>query len=295
MDYRDKVFICVAEQLSFSKAAEALFISQPAITKHIKELEKKLDISLFERKGNKIYLTKAGKLVYDELKKIEQHYREMEYEVGQLNDSFKGELKIGASSTISQYMIPKAVAAFHKRFPNIELYLMNGNSFDMEQHLLQNDIDLALVENASSQVNIKYSPFLQDELIVVTGAQSLYAKRKNISLSDFQEMPLILREQGSGTLEVVTKALQNQGIAFENLNTLIHLGSTESIKNFLLDFDGVAIVSDKAVANEIFMKQLVSINVKGLDMHRQLRIAQRQGPLPRLVESFVQHLSNYNF
>ena len=111
MDFRDKVFLSVAENLSFSKAAKEMLISQPAITKHIKELENKLNIKLFERKGNKVYLTKAGELVYEYFKKIDLSYRELEFEIGKLHDTYKGILRIGASSTISQYFIPRLNAS----------------------------------------------------------------------------------------------------------------------------------------------------------------------------------------
>ncbi len=295
MDYRDKVFISVAENLSFSKAAEELFISQPAVTKHIKELESRLNINLFERKGNRIHLTKAGKLTYGALKVIEQQYRNLDFEIGRLNDTFLGELKIGASSTIAQYLVPQAMAAFHKRYPKIEIHLINGNSFEMERLLLKNEIDLALVENESSQSDIKYLNFLDDELIVVTGTHSIYAKRKSIPLSTFQEIPLVLREKGSGTLEVIKKTLLRNGINFETLNTHIHLGSTESIKNFLQDFDGIAVISEKAVTSEIYLNRLTKISVKGLSIKRQFRIALRQGQESHSAKLFIDHLHRYNF
>src|SRR5690554_1094718 len=126
MDYRDTVFLAVAENLSFSKAANELFISQPAVTKHIKELESKLNSTLFDRKGNKIYLTKSGEITYGYLKKILHQYEELEFELGRMNNLFKGTLRIGASSTISQYLLPQVIAEFHKRYPEIELFVYNG-------------------------------------------------------------------------------------------------------------------------------------------------------------------------
>lgn len=123
MDCRDTVFLSVAENLSFLKAAEELFISQPAMTRHIKELESKLNRILFEWKGNKIYLTKAGKLTYRHLITIKQHYRELGFELGRLNGTFNGTLRIGASSSISQYLVTNVIAAFHKRHPNIDFHL----------------------------------------------------------------------------------------------------------------------------------------------------------------------------
>ena len=294
MDYRDEVFIAVAENLNFSKAAEELFISQPAVTKHIKELESKLETALFERKGNKVYLTKSGKLVYRSLKQIKQQYRDLEYELGRLSEAFNGSLRIGASSTISQYLIPSVIASFHRRYPKIKLDLFNGNSFEMEQKLLDNEIDLALVENEKSNSNIKYMDFLDDEIVVVTGTQSVYAKRKNIKLSDIQEIPLVLREKGSGSLQVIQKALAKQNIDLEKLNILIHLGSTEAIKNFLCNFDGIALISEKSIEKEIKLKSLCKLNVSELNIHRKLRMALRKGPELKIPGLFIDLLNHYN-
>lgn len=295
MDYRDEVFLSVAENLSFSKAAEDLFISQPAVTKHIKELEARLNMALFERRGNKVYLTKAGKLTYSYLNRIKQEYREMEFELGRLNDTFKGTLRIGASSTISQYIIPRVIAAFHKRYPKIELYLLNGNSFEMEQKLFDNEIDLALVENASSQASIKYIDFLDDEIVVVTGSQSVYSKQKLISVADFMSLPIVLREKGSGTLEVIQKALSQHHIHLDKLNILIHLGSTEAIKNFLCDFDGIALVSEKSIEKELQLKEITKLSLNSIRLNRKFRMALLQGHEVSSTKLFIEFLSAYNF
>ncbi len=295
MDYRDKVFISVAENLNFSKAAEELFISQPAVTKHIKELENKLNTALFERKGNKVFLTKAGKLVYRHLKKIQHRYNELEYQLGRLNNDFRGSLTIGASSTISQYVIPAVIAAFHSRYPKINLQLLNGNSFEMEQKLLKGTIDIALVENFSSAANIKYIDFLDDEIVGVAGSQSVYAKHKNITIADITEIPLVVREKGSGTLQVIEHVLLMHKIKPDNLNVLIHLGSTEAIKNFLNNFEGIALTSEKSIEKELLLKTLVKINIKNLNIHRKFRIALRQGPVPQITSTFINFLNHYNF
>jgi LysR family transcriptional regulator, transcriptional activator of the cysJI operon len=295
MDYRDIVFLAVAEKLSFSKAAEDLHISQPAVTKHIKELENHHKLNLFDRKGNRIYLTPAGKLTYNSLQKIAQLYRDLDFEIGQLNNSASGEIVIGASSTISQYVIPRVIASFHKKYPKIQIKLVNGNSFEIEQLLLLNKIDIALVENESIQTEIKYKDFLSDEIIVVTGSKSVYSKRKIISVEDLVQFPIVLREHGSGTLEVIKKAFQKRNIDIEKLNTLIHLGSTESIKNFLQDFDGIAIISEKATTTEIYLNNLIRLNVSGFTIPRKFRIALRQGFISRQVEMFESFLFAYNF
>lgn len=294
MDYRDKVFLTVAENLSFSKAAKSLHISQPAVTRHIKEIEERYHTNLFDRKGNRIYLTKAGEKVYNTLKKIAQQYRNLDFEIGQMQDCICGEFKIGASSTISQYVIPKVIASFHKKYPNLQILLINGNSFEMEKLLHENQIDMALVENYSSQSDIRYKDFLDDELIVITGKNSVYAKCKSIKKDALLQIPIVLREKGSGTLEVIEKALSNQNIDFEKLNTFIHLGSTESIKNFLLDFNGLAIVSEKTVQTELYLKTLIKLRVEDFIILRKFRIAYKLGHKSRQVELFENYLLNYN-
>lgn len=295
MDYRDTVFLLVAEQRSFSKAAESLHISQPAVSRHIKEMELRYDASLFDRKGNRIYLTAAGEKVYHALREIAQHYRNLNFEMGEMHSVQSGEIIIGASSTIAQYVIPRVMASFHKRYSHIQLHLKNGNSSEMEQLLLDNRVDLALVENLSSQGGIRYRDFLHDELIVVTGKNSLYAERATIEKEDLQQIPLVLREEGSGTLEVIRQLFARHQIPFRDLNTPIHLGSTESIKNFLLDFNGLAIISEKAVQNELYLKTLVKLQVTDIIFPRKFRIAQKIGHKSRLTDLFVQYLLNYRF
>jgi len=294
MDYRDLVFISVAENLSFSKAAKELFISQPAVTKHIKELENKLDVNLFDRKTNKIVLTKSGKLVYNHLIDIKGIYSDLELALGSENNKYKGELRIGASSTISQYYLPPIIADFHKKFPLINFELYNGNSRDIEHKLEHNEIDIALVENESSQGNFKYFDLIDDELIVVCSNNSLYSKRKDISINDFLDTPIVLREKGSGTLEVINSKLSKLKIKQSDLNILVHLGSTESIKNFLPHFDGYAILSSISIEKELSIKKLVKINVNKLLFKRKFRIAMRFGKENMSSKLFLTHININN-
>jgi DNA-binding transcriptional LysR family regulator len=293
MDYRDTVFLSVAEHSSFTKASSDLGISQPAITRHIKALEDHYQTSLFERRGNKIFLTVSGEKVHAVLRDIAQQYRNLDFEIGQINNNIFGEFKIGASSTISQYIIPRVIASFHKKYPKIQIHLMNGNSFEMEKLLLSNQVDLALVENNTSQSGIQYKKFLNDELVVVTGKNSTYAKREALSKDELIKAPIVLREQGSGTLEVIKQACIKHDLDFESLNKLIHLGSTESIKNFLQDFDGIAIISKHAIQTEIQLKNLVRLETEDFIIPRQLRIAYKQGHKSNQVELFEYYLLAY--
>ena len=232
--------------------------------------------------------------MYHTFKQIDRQYRELDFEMGELQNTIGGEFKIGASSTIAQYVIPQVIASFHKRYPEIRISLMNGNSFEMEQQLIGNGVDIALVENVSSQSDIRYKKFLDDELIVVTGSNSVYAKRETITKEELSRFPVVLREQGSGTLEVIKETFSQHGIDIEHINTLIHLGSTESIKNFLLDFDGMAMISEKAVSGELQLKTLVKLKVSGFSIPRQFRIAYKLGHKSRQIELFENFLLSYN-
>lgn len=295
VQFRDKVFITVAELLSFSKAAEALFISQPAITKHIKQMEGQLNVALFDRKGSRIYLTDAGKMVYDKLKHIAELYNELEYAVGSLNKEHRGVLKIGASSTIAQYMLPKFLASFYKRYPNIDLNLFNGNSAQMEQMLLNHEIDLALVENRTQTRGLKYFNFAKDSIVAVTKANSLYAKHKTIKTDALKRIPIVTREYGSGTLQILEDAFKSQGLSLDDLKVAVHLGSTEAIKSFLSSFDGLAFVSDQSIQNELQLNKLQVLKVDKMDIDRDLRCVVRQGPEIDLTQKFIQQLLRYNF
>ncbi len=286
MDYRDEVFMMVAEKLSFSKAAQALFISQPAVTKHIKELEQRFQTNLFERQGNKITLSIAGELCYCKLKNIQQQYHELNYELGQINAIHQGSLSIGASSTIAQYVIPEILAKFHKQYPLIQLQLHNGNSEDTIKKLNAHEIDLALVENKRSEKHIRYATLLHDEIIAVASPTKQVALQKELQIADLQNIPLVLREEGSGSLEVITQALSEQNLALNKLNIAMHLGSTEAIKNFLREFNGIALISERSVKRELENKWLVKLPIKNFRLMRQFRIATRLGHEQHTSELF---------
>ena len=146
IDTRLKVFRSVATLLSFTKAANELFISQPAISKHIQELEKEYGVQLFDRIGNRIQLTRAGQLMLDHACKIIDAYQNLDFDMKKLTEKSGGELRIGASTTISQYVLPELIAEFRKLYPDIRLTLLSGNSHEIEDALAAGRIDLGMVE-----------------------------------------------------------------------------------------------------------------------------------------------------
>lgn len=293
LDFRLKVFQSVAQNLSFTKASNELFITQPAITKHIKELESKFEVKLFNRIGNKISLTHAGSILLSYADHIISLHNEAKYELSQFKGNLAGNLRIGASTTIAQYVIPSALAKFNKRFPEIKLTLMNGNTEYIEHRLLKNDIDIGIVEGKPTNSDIRYSSFLNDELLVFTSAQNSSIP-KSVSNDELTKLPLVLRERGSGTLEIIEKNLQHYQINPKQINVLMFLGSTEAIKSFIKTGNGVGIVSRFAIEQELSNNIFRLINTPGLKFHRQFYFISPKGPEPvGLAKLFLDFLEKH--
>ena len=250
-DFRLKVFRSVAKNLSFTKASQELFVSQPAITKHIQELESTYQTRLFDRQGSKISLTEAGKLLLEHCDRILEDYKRLEYEMHLLNNEYMGELRLGASTTIAQYVLPPLLASFIKKFPQVNLSLMNGNSREVEVALQEHRIDLGLVEGVFRLPNLKYTTFLEDELVAVVRTKSKLSIADEIAPKELLNIPLVLRERGSGTLDVIERALLQHNIKLSSLHVLMYLGSTESIKLFLENTDCMGIISIRSICKEL--------------------------------------------
>lgn len=286
-EFRLKVFRSVARHLNFTKAAEELYVSQPAITRHIKELEAEYGLRLFERTNGRLLLTEAGKCLLVHVEKILEAHEVLDYEMRKMSGSAGGTLRIGASTTIAQYIIPAVLAEFAQMHSGVELSLRSGNTEEIEMALLAQEIDVGLVEGSSRHRVLHYTPFLKDELVAVTRVQSPLAGRDELRLSDLSQIPIVLREQGSGTLDVFIDALQQKGIRIGDLNAKIHLGCTESIKRFLIHTDMVGIISIRAVRDELCQGVFKVLDVPDLSLQRELSVVQRQGQEEGLAEDFV--------
>jgi len=294
MDFRIKVFLSVANNLSFTKAAKEMHISQPAVTKHIKELEKHFNMAMFERRGNRISLSSAGEVMYRYAQKCSRLGAGLEYEISLLQNETKGSLHIGASSTASQYIVPKVLASFHTRFPKVELVLLNGNAFEVEQMLYDEKIELGIVENYSSRSDLQYTPFTEDELVVVAGSDTLIAKNSTLSFAELQRIPMVVRERGSGTLEVIEQAITEKGKTIKDFNIFLHLGTHEGLKNFLPYFEGIGIVPRRAIQKELKLNILKIINVPDFVIKRQLRFVQHKGYGSDLSNKFIDFIKSFD-
>ena len=293
-DFRLKVFLSVAKHLSFTQASKELFISQPAISKHIQELESDFKTRLFERQGNGISLTGSGKLLVKHAEAIHEQYQHLEYAMHQLTGDMVGELRLGASTTIAQYVLPPILARFIELHPQVKLSLISGNSREIEDAIESHRIDLGLIEGIYRRRNLKYTSFLKDELICIAHKDSLNHIPATIPIQELGKYPLILREQGSGTLDVIEQAFSKQGVKLKDLKIPLYLGSTESIKLFIQHSEALGIVSTRAVQSDLNRGRLREVLLDGVEMSREFNFVSPQGEVVGLAALFMRFAIQYN-
>lgn len=287
LDFRLNVFYTVAKRLSFTKAAAELYVTQPAVTKHIQELEHQFGTALFDRRGNQISLTTAGNVLLRHAETIMGTYRQLEFDMNALKGQPGGTLRVGASTTIAQYVIPPVLARFHEQSADVAISLLSGNTEQIEQQLLNNDIDLGLVEGRTHHSDIRYTPFVKDELVLICRADHPLADRDEITLDELRAVPIVLRERGSGSLEVIEHALRGAGLRLTDLTVEMQLGSTESIKSYLGSSRCMAFISVFAVRHELQAGTLKIVDVRNLAIQRELYSIQLQGVSEGLADTFM--------
>lgn len=279
LSIRHQIFIQVALHLSFSKASEILFISQPAVSKHIKNLEYEYKMALFERKGTQISLTPAGEVLLKNLLQAKEIQENLVFEMSALQNEADadGQLRLGASTTVALYVLPKILSAFHRAYPNIEISLMNRNSTNILKALVSRDIDLGIIEGSKSYSEVEYSPFLVDEIIPVCSSLSDWKNQSPLPIQKLKDVPIVLREYGSGTLATLTQSLLKHNIRITDLKVKVRLGGTEALKNFLLQDTGLGFLPERSVKKELEAGELYRVEIAGLKMERDFSFIQRQG------------------
>ena len=291
-DYRLKVFYTVANRLSFTKAANELNISQPAVTKHIKEIENQLNTKLFDRKGTTIQITESGKILFIYAEKSRQLYRDLEFAIAQLNKQEKGKLKIGASTTIAQYILPEILAKFNSYYKDINIEVVTHNSEDIANLLKSGKIDFGIVEGESKSSYFDYQKFKKDEIVLACKTDHPLVN-KNFKTKDLYDVDLIVREQGSGTQEFIQNQLKKSGVDLQKLNIIMQLGSSESIKNYLLHSEAMAFLSISTILTELKNNQLSVIDIKNFSIERDFNFITLKGEQSDLIDLFRKFIS-YN-
>jgi DNA-binding transcriptional LysR family regulator len=292
-DFRLQVFHTVARRLNFTKAAKELFITQPAVTRHIHELEQHFKVKLFERNGTRIRLAPAGKRLLLHTETLFAVYRNLEFEMSSLTQGCSGRLILGGSMTAAPYVIPPILAEFHSRYGDVQVSLVAGNTQQIEQALERAEIDLGIVEGHSRNASIRYTEFMKDEIVLVSNPEHPLARRQYIRPEELTRIPLLLREPGSGSLEVLAHALKGVGIKLSQLQKEMQLSSTEMIKSYLLHAPCMAFLSVHAVTKELQNNECVIVEVKGLSVERNFYFARLQGEAQALPELFMRFAMHY--
>ncbi len=295
MDFRLKVFKTVAEQLSFTKASKLLFVSQPAVTKHVNELEKQYGKALFNRHGNSITLTSEGEIFYDYATRIIELYIKLEQEFIDSDKDLPKRISLAASTTIAQYILPSLLSKFKAVYPDISITLINQNSERIESLVLQKETDLGFSEGTTHNPKLHYDTFIKDEIVLSTQIDNNSLKSAEISIDQLKNLPLIIRESGSGTLNIIENALHHKGLNFQEMNIQIQLGSTESIKNYLLSSNTYAFLSIHSIAKELKNHNFKIVDIEGLSITRTFHFVSLHGDYDKTAERLKNFfISHYN-
>jgi DNA-binding transcriptional LysR family regulator len=256
---RLQVFHAVAKHLSFTKAAEALFMTQPAVTFQIKQLEEHLDARLFDRGAGQISLTAAGSIVFGYAERILALSNELEERLKDMTGEIAGPLLIGASMTIAEYLLPQVLGEFNTQFPGAVPRLLVANSESVQNKVAEHRLDLGFIEGDSLLPSLVTEICCEDELQVVCAPTHLLAKQKFATPDMLMDHRYVSREPGSGTREITDHYLQKNGAPNDLLQPAMELGSPEALKGVVATGFGFAIMSRITITRETQLGQLVGI------------------------------------
>ena len=283
-----RVFKAVADHLSFSHAAQGLRLSQPSVSYQVKELERAVGTDLLDRLGKRVELTQAGHLLYGYVRQTLNVIDEAAIALEELQGLERGSLKVGASTTVGIYVIPTALGAFKKKHPGLAISLEIGARGLVQEKVLKNELDLAIVGPPLKDPDLVVLPFISDELVVIAPREHPLAKRRNLGLKDLQGEPFLMREEGSGTRFAVDLAARKANVRLE---VGMELGSNGAIKHAVESGLGLAILSRYAVGLEETAGKLALLDVGGFPIRRQWNIVHlKRNRLARPVAEFIEFL-----
>lgn len=257
-DRRLKVFHTVARLLSFTKAADALHMTQPAVTFQIRQLEEHFNTRLFDRTHNRVSLTEVGTRVFEYADRVFELYDEMENSVKEMTGEVSGVLTIGASTTVAEYLLPALLGGFKGKFPDVNVRLKVSNTDSIVAMVENNAIELGIVEGVVSNKNLVLEQCRPDELVVVTPTGHELAKQSSVTADELMKYDFICREEGSGTREAIFNYLQEHGHS-NCFESFLELGSPEAIKGAVEAGLGLSIVSRVIIAKERKLDILQSV------------------------------------
>jgi DNA-binding transcriptional LysR family regulator len=277
-NFRLKVFRTVAEEMSFRKAAEVLHLSQPAVSQQIRALEEEAGARLFDRAGgeghgSQIALTEAGRVLLIYARKAAATMLEAEQALAALSGSVGGELRLGASTTVAQYVLPRILGAFLRQHPEVELSVTSGNTERIVEAVVEEKVALGIIEGPAMRREVKTEKMIEDEMVLIASPGHAWARTNAIELSELLKVPILLRERGSGSRRVVERALKRAGLPLKSLRVAMELDSTEAIISGVEAELGVGFVSRCAIGKGLRAGSVRTVRVKGLEIARDFSFA----------------------
>lgn len=288
MDQQLHVFVTVAEMENFSRAAEELHMTQPAVSQYIQSFERTMGTKLLERSNKFVRLNKAGEIVYHHAKEILGLYTKMHYLIDDLTNKTSGPLSIGASYTFGEYVLPHVIAKMHKKYPLISPTITIGNTKEVANLVLGHQLDVGIVEGEIKDKHLVIEPFAEDSMYLVASPKHRLAQKNGeISISELEEETWIVRENGSGTREVTEKMFRLCKMIPENI---LEFGSTQLIKESVEAGIGISMLSYWAIRKECSMGALNIINVKQLPILRKFSVVLRSPFQTKALNVFLELL-----
>ena len=283
-----RIFTAVAEHNSFSRAAKELYLSQPAVSKAVQELEEQVGMSLLDRSRRKLVLTEAGTLLYQYAQRLFAVEQAAETALEQLQGLERGHLALGASHTAGTYLLPPLLSRFHQHYPGIHLTLEIANTQTVLEDLHTQPLDMAFVEGPVKATDLIVSAWRTDHLVVIVPPSHPLIQRQPVTLAQLAAEPYVQRELGSGTREIVEDAFSQNGL---ELNVAIELGSNQAVKQTVSAGLGISIVSDATIGLELSAQTLAVVAIQDYDFSRTLsQVIPREKPLSPAAAAFLQLL-----
>jgi DNA-binding transcriptional LysR family regulator len=256
--------------MSFTKAAEDLFITQPAVTNQIKTFEENLNLKLFKKNPRKICLSEEGKILYEYAQKLFNYEKEIEKVIEDIKELRVGAVSVGTTRTYAHSFLPLLITHFHKSYPNIKVKVDEGGSLDIIQNLFSFKNDVAIIAKVEDNRDVCFIPFCREELLVILPPDHRFKEKKVISIADLREEKIIMRGKGSGTHRIVNDLFE---ISKFTPHILSEAGDTELIKNMVQKGEGISFLSKQSVSTEIDEKKLIAAPLEGNQIFLDINIA----------------------
>jgi DNA-binding transcriptional LysR family regulator len=286
---RLEIFAKVAELGSFSRAAEALFLTQPTISEHVRGLEDELGVQLLDRLGRGATPTRAGQLLLGYARRMLSLSREAHQALERFQGRVSGELVVGGRTIPGEYVLPAIIGRFKAKYPDVSISLLIGSTRQVSDWLEEGRVEVGVVGARPGTRVLEARELMADELVLVVPAGHPWAARKSATLAELQKAPMVVRERGSGSRQAVEHALEEAGVELSSLRVVGEMGSTQAVKQAVRAGLGIALLSKRAVEDECRAGLLACVKVKDLRIARAFYLViHRDRTRSPLAQAFIE-------